>query len=102
MDAAALQAVFIDTEGSFMPQRVQQMAEAASSHLSKLAAKSGRPDWTAAAARSTPQFFTDGIHVFSVHSDQQLIATLRELPNFLTAHPEVKLVLLDSIAAPLR
>lgn len=97
-----LQAVFIDTEGSFVSDRVLQMAEAAAGHLRKLAAKPGRPEWAAAAARSTPEYFTDGIQIFSVHSDQELIATVRELPNYLTAHPEVRLVALDSIAAPLR
>jgi RAD51-like protein 2 len=92
--------VYIDCEGSFTPERVQQMASAVSTHLSKLArnTSSSKPGWVEAAAELTPELICSRIHCFRVHSHEDQIAAVRQLPDFLTDHPGVLLVVLDSVA----
>eukprot|EP00953_Heterococcus_sp_UTEX-ZZ885_P027880 14912-Heterococcus_DN1.PRE.3 len=94
------EAVYIDCEGSFTPERVQQMASAVSTHLSKLArnTSSSKPGWVEAAAQLTPELICSKIHCFRVHNHEDQIATVRQLPDFLTHHPGVLLVVLDSVA----
>jgi RAD51-like protein 2 len=76
------------------------MATAVSAHLSRLAraASSTKPGWVEAAAELTPALITSRIHCFRGHSHEDQIATVRQLPDFLTDHPGVLLVALDSVA----
>lgn len=92
-------AVYIDTEGSFTPERVAQMADAALQHLEKTAASRRLPVWsTAGGAPATKEDLMANIHVFRVHDHVEQLATVRHLPVFLTQHPDVKLIVLDSVA----
>jgi len=92
-------AVYIDTEGSFMVERVAAMAEAVASHLSKIASVSA-PDSEKAIAASgvTRDSLLEGIHVFRVLDQTELVAVINHLHTFLAAHPQVKLIVVDSIA----
>ncbi|KAI2493435.1 RAD51-like protein [Fragilaria crotonensis] len=71
------QAVYIDTEGSFSPERCQSMAEGLVRHVHK--STRGRaeiPDWF------EPDAILDGIHVFRVYDEPTQMATLEALPRF--------------------
>lgn len=118
--------LFIDTEGSFFPERVQDMAQELSKHLMKLAAHHAAPYKSSsgsgthnssitdpvyppvilaqlqAAEAMTTHRFLNGIHVQRCHdlSDFQLF--LHSLPTYLTLHPKIKLIAIDSIAFPFR
>ncbi|KAJ1623456.1 P-loop containing nucleoside triphosphate hydrolase protein [Pavlovales sp. CCMP2436] len=92
------QALYVDTEGSFSTDRVEQMARALSAHLVSAAERSGSADELAAARRTTPEAMLDGVHVSRVHSHREQLALARALPSFLDAHPLVRLVVIDSIA----
>ncbi|KAK2961385.1 putative DNA repair protein RAD51 [Blattamonas nauphoetae] len=81
------EAVYIDTEGSFMPDRAAMMAESLSTHIPQA---------------PTVQEFLTRIHVYRPHSHTTLLATVRNLPTFLEQHPHVHLIVIDSISAPLR
>jgi RecA/RadA recombinase len=98
-------AIYIDTEGSFWPQRAHNMAAALSEHLKKIAqirsrgikvstvgmtteeAKAAQAEAEAkalhsrqaAAAEITPERLLRGIRVFRVHSQSELVATVNML-----------------------
>ncbi|XP_061746030.1 DNA repair protein RAD51 homolog 3-like [Nerophis ophidion] len=93
------QAVFIDTEGSFVVQRVVDIAAAAVRHCSLLADDADQRD-----AMTT--FNVDNIlsNIFLVrcHDYVELLAEVYLLPDFLSAHPQVRLLVIDSVAFPFR
>ncbi|TRY99734.1 hypothetical protein DNTS_033604 [Danionella cerebrum] len=86
-------ALYIDTEGSFMVQRVADIAEAAVQHCTLL-------------AEDTEGFNIEKIlsNLFLVRCQDyvELLAEVYLLPDFLSEHPEVRLVAIDSIAFPFR
>jgi RAD51-like protein 2 len=92
------QAVYIDTEGSFSPERCYSMAEALVKHVrssSRMATKA-LPDWF------EPETILQGIHVYRVYDEAAQMAVLESLASFLDQHDSsdrpVRLVVLDSIA----
>jgi RAD51-like protein 2 len=91
------QAVYIDTEGSFSPERCQSMATALVQHVHKSTRdRGGVPDWF------EPDSILDSIHVFRVYDEATQMATLEALPQFLEQHQQqprpIRVVVLDSIA----
>jgi RAD51-like protein 2 len=83
--------IYIDTEGSFMVDRVHQIATALECHLRKNSG-SGRGH--------VPRVsdVLSKIYCFRVHDVTEQLATLKILPEFILAHPNVKLIVLDSVA----
>lgn len=92
------EAVYIDTEGSFMPQRAVEIAEAFSLHVSKMANLRNDPALSAAANSVATDKILQSIHLFRIHDYVEQIAVIHTLPGFLDQHPKVKLVVIDSIA----
>ncbi|KAI4881436.1 hypothetical protein NFI96_000809 [Prochilodus magdalenae] len=92
-------AVYLDTEGSFVVQRVVDMAEAAVEHCTLLAEDEEQ-------RKSLEEFTTEkilsGIFLIRCHGYAELLAEAYLLPDFLLKHPEVQLVVIDSIAFPFR
>jgi RAD51-like protein 2 len=104
------EAIYIDTEGSFMIERVYEMATAISAHLSRLV-ESKLPVNNAQAinsqrnvllAKITVDNFMNGIHVIRVHDQTEFLAILHQLQSFLAANSRIKLIVIDSIAFPFR
>lgn len=93
------QVLFIDTEGTFFLQRVSEMAAAAVRHCSLLTEDEEQRD----AMRT---FTVDSIlsNLFLVRCDdsEELLSQICQLPSFLSLHPNVRLVIIDSIAFPFR
>ncbi|KAK9821877.1 hypothetical protein WJX74_008329 [Apatococcus lobatus] len=91
-------AVYIDTEGSFAVERVEQVAEACMRHLQKLAAS---PNGTSQQADAVSCMDKEGmlanIHLFRVTELAQQMTLSNELDLFISQHPLVKLVVFDSV-----
>jgi len=100
------EAVYIDTEGSFMVERVAEMATELSNHLHKLAkgqaaknkSQESAVSQMAAAQSMTRDRFLEGIQIFRVHDQTETIATINHLGAFLKLHTKIRLVVIDSIA----
>jgi len=96
------EAVYIDTEGSFMAERSLSIAEGTVEHMQLLAtrenerrAKKGQP------ALAPPPSALDlqrGIHVCRAFDSAEQLACIKALPMFLREHPRVHLLVLDSAA----
>ncbi|KAK9843724.1 hypothetical protein WJX81_003761 [Elliptochloris bilobata] len=90
------QAIYIDTEGSFMVERVAEMADAVVRHLQRLAARNealGRPSVV-----PTRDQLLSGITYFRARDYSEQAAVVQQLPELLEQNPEVRLVVLDSVA----
>jgi RAD51-like protein 2 len=125
------QAVYLDTEGSFAPERCHAMAEALVQHVQATLERRRQhhhlsqqsqpsqpnqnqhssdrqhrnltplPDWW------TSEYILRGIHVYRILDEAALHATLHALPKFFEeqekeGHWPVRLVVIDSIAFPYR
>lgn len=89
-----------------MVERVAEMATELSSHLHKLArgqaSKNKSQDaivsQLAAAQSMTRDRFLEGIQIFRVHDQTEIIATINHLGAFLKLHTKIRLIVIDSIA----
>ena len=90
-------ALYIDTEGSFMAERVHEVAEATVRHLNLVSRTCLERD----EVESTPCFAVetvlDQIHLFRCHETTELLAVLEMLPSYVETH-RIKVVVIDSIA----
>ncbi|KAH9249745.1 hypothetical protein BASA81_012552 [Batrachochytrium salamandrivorans] len=78
--------LYLDTEGSFSPQRVFDMAEATSRHLHSLGGE------------LTTEQIMNSIIVARAHDLGEMLAFAHSLVVFLKQDPSIKLVVIDSIA----
>jgi RAD51-like protein 2 len=103
------ESVYIDSEGSFSPERVCGMAGELVSHLQSSARKRSVHDMSRNESRRKvlPDWFTvdsvmESIHVMRVLDEACQAATIFSLPTFLKKRKEagkqVKMVVIDSIA----
>ena len=100
------EAVYIDSEGSFMAERAQRMCHAAVDHLRKVAAETRDPLHASAIDGFDVDALLSGIHVYRVHNQHELSAAVRSLRAFIgersAAGAAVRLVVIDSIAMHFR
>jgi RAD51-like protein 2 len=92
------EAIYIDTEGSFMPERCFQMATAFCSHLIKIAKHRGDFDRIQAAASEHADNILKRIHFFRAKDYVEQLAIVSILSQYLDSHPSVRLVVVDSVA----
>jgi len=100
------EAVYIDTEGSFMLERLVDIADALVAHVQALGARVAEEAERAQAECFTRDTVLHGIHHFRVHDAAEQIAVINTLPQFLANNPRVGLLppfiwLLATSAAPL-
>jgi len=96
-DGCEGQCIYIDTEGSFVMERVIQVAQAASNHL-VLMAENRMNCEKEEAKRFTLESVLSRIHYYRVHDYVEQIALINLLPSVLREKPEVKLIIIDSVA----
>lgn len=108
LDGLQGEALFIDGEGCFRPQRLIQMANGAlASWKSELTAeekkrKEGLIDEMCQQGL-TVQSVLNHIHYLRIHSPQELkFAILDQLEPFLSCHPNIRLVVVDGLSYQLR
>lgn len=92
------EAVYIDTEGSFAAKRCLQMASAFCKHLQKVALRRKDDKLLNEARQLDPEMILDRIHYFRARDVTEQLAVIDILPSFVREHPEVKLVIIDSVA----
>ncbi|CAM9368832.1 unnamed protein product, partial [Discosporangium mesarthrocarpum] len=93
------QALYIDTEGSLTVERLSQMCAAVEEHLKRIARNKRRYGGEdIGLSVPTQESLLGGIHVWRLHDHIEQLAAARTLPDFLKEHPEVKLVVMDSVA----
>ncbi|XP_068602094.1 DNA repair protein RAD51 homolog 3 [Brachionichthys hirsutus] len=93
------QVVFVDTEGSFLLQRVIDIAAAAVRHCSLLVEDD---EQRVAMETFTVETILSNILLVRCYDYVELLAELYLLPDFLRARPRVRLLVIDSVASPFR
>jgi len=101
------EAIYIDTEGSFIVERVVDIADAAVKHMQHVVESSDMDEaerslQTEALKKFQVENILSKIYVFRCHDYMQLIALSHVLPEFLTENSKVKLIVVDSIAFQFR
>jgi len=93
------ESVYIDTEGSFTPERAAQMADELILHLKRVCSvgRGSRVNERNPLDLNRKDALSR-MHIFRVHSNIEQIATIRSLTEFLSENTNVKLVVVDSIA----
>ncbi|KAM4045943.1 DNA repair protein RAD51 homolog 3 isoform 2-T2 [Anomaloglossus baeobatrachus] len=94
--------VYIDTENSFIVERLVDIANACVLHCSLITQAHQQDDQKIAMQRFTLSNILSNIHYFSCHSYAELLAQILVLPDFIAQHSKIKLVIIDSIAFPFR
>ncbi|WOH09363.1 hypothetical protein DCAR_0728820 [Daucus carota subsp. sativus] len=89
----AAKAIYIDTEGSFMVERVLQIAAACLSEYYELPRRGSNANQP----NRQPQDLLENIYYFRVCSYTEQIAAINYLGKFIKEHKEVKIVIVDSI-----
>ncbi|KAI9599267.1 P-loop containing nucleoside triphosphate hydrolase protein [Syncephalis fuscata] len=92
LSGVAGEAVYIDTEGSFRPERVHKLAE----YAARRANEQLKFD-----AMRVPDVL-HRIHYFRVHTHLELIALIHTLEEFVRSRTKIRLIVIDSIAFPFR
>lgn len=97
------EAIYIDTEGSFIVERVVDVADAAVKHMEHVVQSSDMEETerslqTEAMKKFQVENILSKIYLFRCHDYMQLIALSHVLPDFLMEHSKVKLIVVDSIA----
>uniref|UniRef100_A0A673WJE3 DNA repair protein RAD51 homolog 3 n=1 Tax=Salmo trutta TaxID=8032 RepID=A0A673WJE3_SALTR len=88
-------ALYIDTEGSFLVQRTVDLSQAAVEHYGLLAEDAQQQE--ALKELTVETIFSTLVRY---HDYVELLAEMYLLADFLAQHPEVQLVVIDSIAFP--
>uniref|UniRef100_A0A8D0YMQ7 DNA repair protein RAD51 homolog 3 n=1 Tax=Sus scrofa TaxID=9823 RepID=A0A8D0YMQ7_PIG len=96
------EAVFIDTEGSFMVNRVVDLATACIQHLHLIAGTHMEEEQPKALQDFTLENILSHIYYFRCRDYTELLAQVYLLPDFLSEHSKVRLVIVDGIAFPFR
>ncbi|XP_027106461.1 DNA repair protein RAD51 homolog 3 isoform X1 [Coffea eugenioides] len=89
-------AVYIDTEGSFMVERVQQVAEACIKDMQEYDSFL-RKDLPARQVNLQANDFLANIYYFRICSYTEQIAVINYLEKFISEHKDIKVVIVDSI-----
>uniref|UniRef100_A0A3B3ZFF3 DNA repair protein RAD51 homolog 3 n=1 Tax=Periophthalmus magnuspinnatus TaxID=409849 RepID=A0A3B3ZFF3_9GOBI len=92
------QCLFIDTEGTFFLERLREMAAAVVRHCSLLTEDQEQQD---AMRTFTVEKILSNLFV-RCDDSMELLSQISDLPAFLSDHPEVRLIIIDSIAFPFR
>lgn len=93
------QCLFMDTEGTFFLQRFREMASAVVRHCSMLCEDQEQRE---AMTTFTVEQMLSNLFVVRCDDSVELLSQISLLPSFLSDHPEVRLVIIDSIAFPFR
>ena len=95
---AAGEAIIIDTEGSFMPERARQVAAALLDHISRIGKRRGG-EHAAAAAEMGIEKTLRSIHIVRCHDAMEQVAAIKALPSLLDAREgRVRAIIVDSMA----
>ena len=100
LGGVAGEALYVDTEGSMMANRLEQIAAALHRHLLNVARRTqgeGSALSAEIAAHCAPSVLLERVHSMRCTELGEQVAVLASLPRFLEKHPAVRLVILDSV-----
>lgn len=83
-------AIYVDTEGSFMVERALQITEGCIEDMLLKDAQGFQQ-------KLTPEHFLANIFYFRICSYTEQVAMMNHLDKFVSEHPDVKLVIIDSV-----
>ncbi|XP_027336521.1 DNA repair protein RAD51 homolog 3 [Abrus precatorius] len=89
-------AIYIDTEGSFMVERVLQIAEACIEDMSEYSHHFHK-DFQDREVKMHPNSILENIFYFRVCSYTEQIALVNYLDKFIAEHKDVKIIIVDSV-----
>ncbi|XP_038683593.1 DNA repair protein RAD51 homolog 3 isoform X2 [Tripterygium wilfordii] len=89
-------AIYIDTEGSFMVERVVQIAGACVEDMSEYN-RFLQKDFQPSGIKIQPKDILEKIYYFRVCSYTEQIAVINYLEKFISEHKDVKIVIVDSV-----
>lgn len=94
------QAIYIDAEGSFTPERYAQMCRSSLAERRAAFTSSGMVATVAPAAVNPLELeaVLRGMHVCRTYDAAELYSTVKQLGQFLRARPQIRAVVIDSIA----
>lgn len=90
-------AIYIDTEGSFMGERAQEIAEACVEDISEYK-RFLHKDLQACQGEIQGKDVLQNIYFFRICSYTEQIALINYLEEFISDHKDVKIVIIDSVA----
>ncbi|VDI78263.1 RAD51-like protein 2 [Mytilus galloprovincialis] len=90
--------VYIDTEGSFIVERLVDVTTATIQHCQQISQMESDEETKSSMSQFTTEKVLSRIHYYRCHDYVELLATVHLLPDFIKDHPKVKLVVVDSIA----
>ncbi|XP_062500278.1 DNA repair protein RAD51 homolog 3-like isoform X2 [Corticium candelabrum] len=96
------EAVYLDTEGTFVVDRVVDIAVAAHNHLENVAKLTRDNIQTEILSALSLKHMIAAIHYVRCLNHLELLFQVSLLPDFIQEHPKVKLIIIDSIAFPFR
>jgi len=88
--------IYIDTEGSFVPERVREMTEALVEHLTQT--NEEVPAEERPTCLPSVDTILENIYYYRVHDYIEQLAVIHQLPLVIKKDPQIKLVVLDSVA----
>uniref|UniRef100_A0A8C5LTF9 DNA repair protein RAD51 homolog 3 n=1 Tax=Leptobrachium leishanense TaxID=445787 RepID=A0A8C5LTF9_9ANUR len=94
--------VYIDTENSFLVERLVDIANACVEHCELITQSNQEDEHIKAMQTFTLQNILSRIYIFRCHDYVELLAQIHFLPVFLEQHSRVKLIIVDSVAFPFR
>ncbi|GFO26134.1 DNA repair protein rad51 homolog 3 [Plakobranchus ocellatus] len=95
------EAVYIDTEGGLILDRLVELARSAVLHCQQVV-EASQSTLDQSSHALTVDKILGGIHCFRCHDYYELIAAVQLLPTLLTQNEKIKLVVVDSLASPFR
>ncbi|KAK3083621.1 hypothetical protein FSP39_000413 [Pinctada imbricata] len=87
--------IYIDTEGSFIVERLEDIAVATVQHCKEMADMEEENEELSA---FTTENVLSHIHYYRCQDYIELLATINLIPDFIKKRPKVKLIIVDSIA----
>ncbi|XP_021370414.1 DNA repair protein RAD51 homolog 3-like [Mizuhopecten yessoensis] len=87
--------IYIDTEGSFIVERLVDIVTATVEHCKEIA---GGDQDSGELGDFTPERVLSRMHYYRCHDYIELLATIHLLPDFIKQHSKVRLVIVDSVA----
>jgi RAD51-like protein 2 len=82
--------LFIDTENTFLKERVRRMAEECASHCRNIEPSS----------HLTTESLLNGIHLIRCGTVDELREIIHDVEDYIRVHSKVKLIVIDSLAFP--
>ncbi|XP_043698520.1 DNA repair protein RAD51 homolog 3-like isoform X1 [Telopea speciosissima] len=89
-------AIYIDTEGSFLPERVFQIADACIKDMVENCPFQQK-NFQACQDKLQPNAFLENIFYFRICSYTEQVALINYLDKFISEHKDVKIVIIDSV-----